>query len=59
VLVPPGNVPELARVMSEVIDSKGLRARLAEGARNIRDRLPTWDIAAGRMAAALERAGQA
>jgi glycosyltransferase involved in cell wall biosynthesis len=58
VLVPPGNVPELARVLSEVIGSKALRARLAEGARSIRDRLPTWDIAARRMAAALERAGQ-
>jgi glycosyltransferase involved in cell wall biosynthesis len=59
VLVPPGNVPELARVLSEVIGSKPLRARLAEGARSIRDRLPTWDIAARRMAAALEHAGQA
>jgi len=59
VLVPPGNVPELARVLTEVIGSKALRARLAEGARSIRDRLPTWDIAARRMAAALERAGQA
>src|SRR5262249_47923109 len=59
VLVASGNVPELARVLSDVIDSKALRARLAEGARRIRDRLPTWDIAARRMATALERAGQA
>jgi glycosyltransferase involved in cell wall biosynthesis len=59
VLVAAGNVPELARVLGDLIDSKGLRARLAEGARRIRDRLPTWDTAARRMAAALERAGQA
>jgi glycosyltransferase involved in cell wall biosynthesis len=58
VLVPPGNVPELARVLGDVIDSKALRTRLAEGARRIRDRLPTWDMAARRMAEALERAGQ-
>jgi glycosyltransferase involved in cell wall biosynthesis len=56
VLVPPGNVTELARWLGDVIDSKALRARLAEGARRVRDRLPTWDIAARRMAAALERA---
>jgi glycosyltransferase involved in cell wall biosynthesis len=58
VLVPPGNVAELASVLAKVIDNKGERARLAEGARQLRDRLPTWEIAARRMAAALERAGQ-
>jgi glycosyltransferase involved in cell wall biosynthesis len=58
VLVASGNVPELARVLGEVIDNKTMRARLAEGAREIRDRLPTWDMAARRMAAALERVGQ-
>lgn len=58
VLVPPGNVPELARVLREMIDNRPARERLAEGARRIRDRLPTWEIAARRMAAALERAEQ-
>ena len=58
ILVPPGNVQELARVLRDVIDDKAVRARLAEGARHIRDRLPTWDDATRRMAAALEHAGQ-
>jgi glycosyltransferase involved in cell wall biosynthesis len=58
-LVPPGNVPELARVLSDVIDSEPLRARLAEGARKVRERLATWDVAARRMATALERVGEA
>jgi glycosyltransferase involved in cell wall biosynthesis len=58
VLVPSGNVSELARVLGEVIDNKTMRARLAEGAREVRGRLPTWDMTARRMAAALERVGQ-
>jgi glycosyltransferase involved in cell wall biosynthesis len=58
VLVSPGNVAELARALEDVIGSREVRSRLAAGARQVRDRLPTWDAASRRMAAALERAGR-
>jgi glycosyltransferase involved in cell wall biosynthesis len=53
-LVPPGNVPALVHALTELIDHRETRLRLAAGARQIRDRLPTWETAAARMAAALE-----
>ena len=56
-LVPPGDVTQLARALAEVIESRDTRQRLAAGARQVRHRLPTWDAASQRMAAALERAG--
>ena len=58
VLVSPGNVAELATALETVIGNRDVRLRLAAGARQVRDRLPTWDTAARRMAAALERAGR-
>ena len=57
VLVSPGNVTELANALAAVIDRREWRSQLAAGARRVRDQLPTWDTAARRMAAALERAG--
>ena len=54
-VVPPGDLEALARALSQVIGDLQLRARLAEGARRVRDRLPDWDHACGEMAAALER----
>jgi glycosyltransferase involved in cell wall biosynthesis len=59
ILVPPGDVAELASALREVIGNPERRARLAAGAREARSRLPTWETAAHRMAAALERAEQA
>ena len=53
-LVPVGDTPELVEALSRVLGDAGLRARLAEGARRVRDRLPTWDETSGRMAAALD-----
>jgi glycosyltransferase involved in cell wall biosynthesis len=53
-LVPVGDTSALAGALSRVLGDAALRARLAEGARHVRDRLPTWDEAAGRMADALE-----
>jgi glycosyltransferase involved in cell wall biosynthesis len=58
VLVSPGNAAELATALETVIGNRDVRLRLAAGARQVRDRLPTWDTAARRMAAALERAGR-
>jgi glycosyltransferase involved in cell wall biosynthesis len=58
VLVPPGNVTALAQALADLIEHADVRARLAAGARDVRDRLPTWDTSARLMAAALERAGR-
>jgi len=58
VLVPPGDVEQLAGVLADVIEHSETRLRLAAGARQVRNRLPTWDTASRRMAAALERAGR-
>jgi len=54
-LVPPGDEAALARALSRVIGDAQLRDRFAERARRVRNRLPTWDDAAEKMAAALER----
>lgn len=53
-VVPPGDTTALTSAVSQVLGDRHLRARLAEGARRVRDRLPTWEDAVGRMAAALE-----
>lgn len=54
-LVPPGDPRALAEALSRVLDDEELRARLADGAVRARDRLPTWEQACEKMAAALER----
>ena len=58
VLVPPGNVMALAQALADLIEHAESRARLAAGARDVRDRLPTWETSARLMAAALKRAGR-
>jgi glycosyltransferase involved in cell wall biosynthesis len=52
-LVPVGDTPALVAALSRVLSDAGLRARLAEGARRMRDQLPTWEETSRRMAAAL------
>ena len=55
VLVAPGDTQALAQALSHVVGDARVRERLAEGARRVRDRLPTWDDAVDKMIAALER----
>ena len=52
-LVAPDDAGALATALSRVISDAGLRARLAAGARQVRDRLQGWDLAAARMDGAL------
>jgi glycosyltransferase involved in cell wall biosynthesis len=54
IVVPPGDQAALAEALSHVLGDASLRQRLAEGARMVRDRLPTWDAAAAAMARALD-----
>jgi glycosyltransferase involved in cell wall biosynthesis len=54
-LVPPGDEAALAGALQSVIDDPSLRARLQAGARQARERLPTWDSSAATLADALQR----
>jgi glycosyltransferase involved in cell wall biosynthesis len=54
-IVEPGDLPALTDALRRVLSDTGLRARLRDGARRARCRLEGWDVAAGRMAAVLER----
>jgi glycosyltransferase involved in cell wall biosynthesis len=55
-IVPTGDTGSLTVALSRVLGQPHLRARLAEGARRVRDRLSTWEDAADKMAEALEAA---
>lgn len=58
IVVPPGDVSALSNALSQVLGDAGadrLREKFAEGARRVRQELPTWDDAAGRMDALLGR----
>jgi glycosyltransferase involved in cell wall biosynthesis len=58
IVVPPGDVAALSAAISQVVvgpASAGVRKKLAQGARQVRERLPTWDDAANRMDALLCR----
>ena len=52
-LVPPGDPAALRDALARVLDDAALRARLADGARRARTRLPDWDAACARLAAVL------
>jgi glycosyltransferase involved in cell wall biosynthesis len=52
-LVQPGDTTALTEALTRVLGDAQLRARLAEGARRVRDRLPSWEHACGNMNAAL------
>src|SRR5262249_7656711 len=54
-LVPTGDRLALGDALSRVLSDAALRARLAAGARGVRERLDGWAVAAGKMAAVLEQ----
>jgi glycosyltransferase involved in cell wall biosynthesis len=58
-VVAPGDAGALARALTGFLGDAGLRRRFAEGARRVRDRLPTWVDASAEMATALERFSRA
>ena len=53
-LAPPDDAGALAAVLSRVIGDAALRARLAAGARQVRECLQGWELAAARMGGALQ-----
>jgi glycosyltransferase involved in cell wall biosynthesis len=53
-LVPPNDAPALTDALALALGDATLRGRLAQGARRMRDRLPTWDQAARKMAEAIQ-----
>lgn len=55
IVVPPGDVTALADALRRVLDDASLRSRLSEGARLVREQLPTWDVAVDRFHDALVR----
>lgn len=54
-VVPPGDVEALAGALTRTLGDAGVREQFAEGARRVRDQLPTWEDAVGKMASAIER----
>jgi glycosyltransferase involved in cell wall biosynthesis len=53
-LVPAGDIPALAAALTDMVGDVSLRHRLAEGARRVRDSLPTWEDAARKFAGILD-----
>ena len=54
ILVPPGDTDALSAALTRVIGDAALCETLAQGARRMGERLPTWDDACEKFAAALE-----
>jgi glycosyltransferase involved in cell wall biosynthesis len=59
IVLQPGDVDALAEALSRVLGDDRLLAKLAEGARRVRDRLPRWEDAVAKMADVLDRAAGA
>jgi glycosyltransferase involved in cell wall biosynthesis len=55
ILVPPGDRQALASALTRVIDDPAVREHYAQGARDRRDQLPTWEDQSQKMADTLVR----
>jgi len=55
IIVPPRDQLALVDALTQVVGDERLRKTLADGARKVRDRLPSWEDAAAKMAAVLGR----
>jgi glycosyltransferase involved in cell wall biosynthesis len=55
VVVEPGNADLLADALSRVISDRDYREQLAQGARKVRTRLPTWEQSCDALAGLLKR----
>jgi glycosyltransferase involved in cell wall biosynthesis len=55
IVVRPGRATDLGEALARVLGDAALRERLAVGARRVRERLPTWEDAIGKLEAVLER----
>jgi len=56
-LVPPGDQGALAAALVMALGDAHVRSQLADGARRVRDRLPSWEDASARMSEALQGTG--
>ncbi|MBK1697567.1 glycosyltransferase family 4 protein [Rhodovibrio salinarum] len=56
-LAPPGDIEGLAAALDRVLGAPELFAQLAEGAREARERLPSWADSARQLASDLEQVG--
>lgn len=54
-IVPPGDAQAFTAAVSKILTDPELRARLAAGARRVRERLPTWESAVAKASDVLER----
>jgi glycosyltransferase involved in cell wall biosynthesis len=59
IVLPPGDYDALTNALLRVLGDDRLLAKLAEGARRVRDRLPRWEDAVTKMADVLDRAARA
>ena len=57
IVVAPGDPAAFTAALARVVGDTGLRQRLAEGARRVRDRLPTWDDSVSAMERVLAEGG--
>jgi len=54
ILIPAGDPQELAAALKKVIENPAVREQYAQGARSVRNTLPTWEDAAGKLASVIQ-----
>lgn len=53
IIVQPGDIESMSDALETVLGDRAFRERLGEGARSVREALPSWDDATGKMGSAL------